>query len=63
MHSILGFFRTVGRGFAGLVSLIRDGEQDLRDTYPEHTAARSGEETALQASVTMNLSGLGNSGM
>jgi len=63
MHSILGFFVTIGRGIAGLVSLIRDGEQDMRDTYPEHNTARSGEQTATQASVSMNLSGLGNSGM
>ena len=58
-----GFFATIGRSIAGLISLIRDGEQDLRDTYPERHAAPTGEQAATQASVTMNLSGLGNSGM
>ena len=63
MHTVLEFFRTIGRGIAGMVDLIRNGEQDMRDTYPEHDASPTGAESATQASVTMNLSGLGNSGM
>jgi hypothetical protein len=63
MRTILQFLRTIGRGIAGMVDLIRNGEQDMRDTYPEHDTSQTGAQTATQASVTMNLTGLGNSGM
>jgi hypothetical protein len=56
--------RTIGRGFAwigrGLVSLVRDDAYtDVRGTYPDHAKATQ-EQSAANASVTMNLTGLGN---
>jgi len=63
MHHVLSFFASIGRGIVGLVRLIRDGEQDMRDTYPDEQTGPTGEQAATQASVTMNLTGLGNAGL
>ncbi len=59
MSTIWGALKAVGRGVARLIALIRDGESDIRETYPEHYHP-TGEQTATQASVTMSFTGLGS---
>lgn len=60
----MNILRTIGRGLARvgqfLVSLVRDDAYtDVRGTYPEHAKATQ-EQSATNASVTMNITGLGN---
>jgi hypothetical protein len=42
-----------------LIRLIRDGEQDVRETYPDHRTT-TGAEAATQGSMTLNITGLGH---
>ncbi len=64
LYAVGRFFALIGRFLARvgrvLVTLVRDDAYtEVRGTYPEMTKP-SGEQSATQASVTMNLTGLGN---
>ena len=64
LQAIGRFFALIGRFLARvgrvLISLVRDDAYtEVRGTYPELTKP-TGEQSATQASVTMNLTGLGN---
>jgi hypothetical protein len=48
----------------GVVESIRHGEDDMRAIYGDHpNGQQSPEQTALQASVTMNISHLTSGGL
>ena len=59
MNAILGALRTVGRGLRHLVSLVREGQDDLRGTYPDQPGP-----SPEQAATTMgiNMGGFGPGG-
>ena len=64
LQAIGRFFALIGRFLARvgrvLISLVRDDAYtEVRDTYPAMTKP-TGEQSTTQASVTMNLTGLGN---
>lgn len=44
------------------IRLIREGESDIRETYPDHYKP-TGEQVATQASVTMGFIGHGGGGV
>ncbi len=57
--NIVGVLRAVGRAVWGFISLIRDGESDLRETYPDHYQP-TGEQAAAQGSLFASMSGVGH---
>ena len=64
LYAVGRFFALIGRFLARvgkvLISLVRDDAYtEVRGTYPE-LIKPTGEQSATQASVTMNLTGLGN---
>jgi hypothetical protein len=62
MTSALNVLRTIGRAITWPIRLIREGESDIRETYPDHYKP-TGEQVATQASVTMGFIGHGGGGV
>ena len=58
MNRIVAVARTIGRAFYYPIRLVREGDSDLQETYPEHYKP-TGPESATQASVVMGLIGPG----
>ncbi len=58
MRRVLNFFVAIFHGIGWVVGLIRDGESDVAETYPDRPGP-TGEQSATQGSVTMSLTGLG----
>lgn len=54
MTRIVSLFRSLFRWIATPVRLVREGQDDVDRTYPDHWRAE-GEEAALQGAVTSNL--------
>ena len=59
IKNIVRVLRAVGRAVWGFISLIRDGESDLRETYPDHYQP-TGEQAAAQGSLFASMSGVGH---
>ena len=59
IKNIARALRAIGRAIWGFISLIRDGESDLRETYPNHYQP-TGEQAAVQGSVFASMSGVGH---
>jgi hypothetical protein len=60
MKIIVRLLSTVGRGIWRFITLIRDGESDLCETYPDHYKP-SGEQAAVQGSLFASMTGVGHS--
>ena len=54
---IVRVLRAVGGAVWGFISLIREGESDLRETYPDHDKP-TGEQAAAQGSLFASMSGV-----
>jgi hypothetical protein len=59
IKNLVRLLRAVGCAIWGFISLIRDGESDLRETYPEHYQP-TGEQVAAQGSMFASMSGVGH---
>ena len=59
IKNIVRVLRAVGGALWGFITLIRDGESDLRETYPDHYQP-TGEQAAVQGSVFASMSGAGH---
>jgi hypothetical protein len=56
--NIARVLRAVGSAVWGFITLIRDGESDLRETYPDHQP--TGEQAAVQGSLFASMTGVGH---
>ena len=58
MQSLLNVLKAIGRTISYPIRLIREGESDVQETYPDHYRP-TGPESATQASVTSGFIGGG----
>ena len=49
----------IGGAIWGFITLIRDGESDLRETYPDHYQPTA-EQAAVQGSLFAGMGGVGH---
>ena len=59
IKNIARVLRAIGGAVWGFISLIRHGESDLRETYPDHYKP-TGEQAAVQGSIFASMSGVGH---